>query len=161
MDRLEVVRQVVDEIVRQQPDKEYSRCGFVHLYGVAAICVLLGLKRGLDPHLCAVTGMLHDISSYKTGDSTDHARRSSLEARHILNATNEFTQAEITEICEAIAQHSTKGERDGLLSELIKDADVAQHFLYNPILVGSPAPSWEQRLNKVLSELGLARVVGL
>jgi uncharacterized protein len=66
MDRLESVRQVIDEIVRQQPDKEHSRCGFLHLYGVSATCMLLGLGRGLDPQLCAITGMLHDVWSYKT-----------------------------------------------------------------------------------------------
>jgi len=156
MGRLEALRQVVDEIVRQQPDKEHSRCGYVHLYGVAAVCVLLGLKRGLDPHLCAVTGMLHDIWSYKTGDSTEHAQHSALEARQILGSTDDFAQTEIDEICKAIAQHSTKGERDGPLSELIKDADVLQHFLYNPALVGNPALKWEQRLNDVLGEFGIA-----
>ena len=51
MDRLEKVRQVVDEILRQQPDLEERRCGFVHLYGVAQTCPLLALTRGLDPQI--------------------------------------------------------------------------------------------------------------
>lgn len=29
-DRLERVREVVDEIIRRQPDIEQARCGFVH-----------------------------------------------------------------------------------------------------------------------------------
>ena len=80
MDRLELVRQTVDEILRQQPDLEERRCGFVHLYGVSATCALLAMARGLDPQLSAIAGMLHDISTYKTGDSTDHARLSAREA---------------------------------------------------------------------------------
>ena len=31
MNRLEMIRSIVDDILRQQPDKEESRCGFVHL----------------------------------------------------------------------------------------------------------------------------------
>ena len=61
MDRVEAVRQMVDEALRQQPDVEERRCGFVHLYGVAQSCGLLALKRGLDPELCTLAGMLHDI----------------------------------------------------------------------------------------------------
>ena len=95
MDRLEAVRRIVDEILRRQPDEEERRAGFVHLYGVAAVCVLLALKRGLDPHLCAAAGMLHDISSYKTGDPTDHARLSAREAERILKDLGCFAPKEI------------------------------------------------------------------
>ena len=156
MDRLEVVREIVDEIVRQQPDLAERRCGFVHLYGVSAICVLLALKRDLDPQVCGIAGMLHDISSYKTDDSTDHARRSAREAEIILQEASVFTATEIREICVAIAQHRTKAEVDGNLSELLKDADVIQHYLYNPMLPENPALKWEQRLHDALRELGLA-----
>ena len=72
MDRVDMVRQTVDEILTQQPDWEARQWGFVQLYGVATVCVLLAIRRGLDPQLCAVAELLHDIWSYKTGDSTDH-----------------------------------------------------------------------------------------
>ena len=155
MDRLELIRKIVDDIVRQQTDHAERRCGFVHLYGVSAICVLLALKRGLDPHICGIAGMLHDISSYKTGDPTDHARLSAREAETILQGTGQFTATEIGEICTAIAQHRAKAEVDGQLSELLKDADVVQHYLYNPMLPENPALKWEQRLHSALLELGL------
>lgn len=74
-DRLELIRDAVNETLSQQPDEETRRWGFVHLYGVSATCVLLAAKRGLDPQLCAVAEMLHDIWTYKTGDPTDHARQ--------------------------------------------------------------------------------------
>ncbi len=155
-DRLESIRQVLDSIVRQQPEHDERRCGFVHLYGVSAICVLLALKRGLDPHICALAGMLHDIWSYKTGDSTEHAHYSTIEAETILREAESFTNTEIRSICDAIAHHGRKNElNDSRLSELLKDADVLQHYLYNPTLQDNPALKWQHRLQHILDELGL------
>jgi uncharacterized protein len=155
MDRVEKVRQVVDEILRQQPDLEERRCGFVHLYGVAQTCALLGLKRGLDPQICAVMGMLHDVATYRSGDPTDHATRGAVEAGVILNETGEFSQAEIDQICQAISTHSAKHQIDGELGELLKDADVLQHYLYNPGLPKKPDPHWRQRYQKLMAELAI------
>ena len=149
MDRLEAVRQVVDDILRQQPDEHESRCGFVHLYGVSAACVILALKRGLDPQLCAIAGMLHDISAYKTSPSPDHGPLSGVEAETILNEVGGFAPEEIALICDVISRHSAKGEVGGAMAELLKDADVLQHFLYNP----SSTPIPGSRLEKVLGEI--------
>ena len=154
MNRLEQLRQIVDEIVRQQPDKDESRCGFVHLYGVSATCVLLAKKRGLDPELCAVAGMLHDISTYKTGDPTDHAARSAAEAERILTEIGIFSDAEIALICDAISRHGAKDEVDGDMAEILKDADVLQHYLYNPGF--EPSSAHAQRLKNILAELDLS-----
>ena len=153
MDRLERVRQIVDEIVREGPDKEESRCAFVHLYGVAATCVLLAVRRGLDPQLCAAAGMLHDIWSYKKGDSSDHARLSALEAERIMTGLACYTPDEILVTCEAIANHSAKEKLDGVLDELLKDADLLQHYLYNPALTAD-APRTDRLVN-LFRELGL------
>jgi uncharacterized protein len=155
MERLEVVRNIVDELLRQQPDEEERRCGFVHLYGVSATCLLLALRRGLDPEIAALAGMLHDIATYQTADPHDHARRGAVEAGRILRKLNLFTEGEVSAICDAIARHSTKGEIDGPLAELLKDADVLQHYLYNPDLEGNPVLKWSQRLKGVLNELGI------
>jgi uncharacterized protein len=155
MNRLEIVRQVVDEILRQQPDVKERRCGFVHLYGVAVTSSLLALKRGLDPEICAVTGMLHDIATYRSGDPTNHAQRGAVEAEEILKETGEFRPDEINEICDAIARHSAKDQKDGALAELIKDADVLQHYLYNPGIIQKTDVHWKQRENAVLGELTL------
>jgi uncharacterized protein len=156
MDRLESVRQIVDQILSRQPDDEERRCGFVHLYGVSGTCTLLAVNRGLDPQVCSVIGMLHDIATYKTGDPTDHAQRSADEAEAILFDIGMFSRDEINRICDAIARHSDKDSTDGPLAELIKDADVLQHYLYNPDVVPEKDPHWKQRLDKVFSELGLA-----
>lgn len=155
MNRLESVRQIVDGSVRGQPDLEESRCGFVHLYGVSATCALLARKRGLDAELCATAGMLHDISTYETNDDRDHARLSAGRAATILRHTGAYTEEEIAAICDAIAHHSDKAGVHGALAELLKDADVLQHYLYNPALL---APEWKgrARAERICAELGLA-----
>ncbi len=151
MDRLELVRRVVDGLLGKQANEEERRCGFVHLYGVSLICSLLAIKRGLDPQLCAVAGILHDISSYITGDSQDHARRSSVEAERILKELGCFTAEEICGICTAIACHGEKEKEHGPLEELLKDADVVQHYFYNPVLKEELRN--HERVIKVLREL--------
>ena len=89
MDRLEKLRQEVDALLRQQPDPIGRRCGFVHLYGVSGSCVLLAEIRGLDAELSATAGMLHDLSTYETGDPTDHACHSALRAQQLLAESGE------------------------------------------------------------------------
>ena len=155
MDRLEKVRQVVDQILRQQPDLEERRCGFVHLYGVAQTCALLALKRGFDPQICAVMGMLHDIATYRSGDPTNHAARSAVEAAALLKETGQFSQEEIEQICQAISTHSAKDQIDGALAELLKDADVLQHDLYNPAQYKHPDLQRGQRFQKLMAELAI------
>jgi len=156
VDELESVRQLVDDILRQQPDLEESRCGFVHLYGVSAVCVLLALKRGLDPRLAAFAGMLHDLFTYQSGVLNDHhlhGPRSADLARSILAVRGDFTPSQIDVVADAIAHHSDKTAVHGELAELLKDADVLQHYLYNPAL--EPHRGENARLAKILAELGL------
>jgi uncharacterized protein len=153
MDRTERVRLIVDEILREQPEKIERRCGFLHLYGVAQACALLALKRGLDAELCTIAGMLHDLWTYKTGDPTDHARHGAPLAREILSGVGCFSEGEMTTICQAIARHSLKHEVHGIYDELLKDADVLQHYLYNTLL--EPTIKDRARLAALRKELGL------
>lgn len=157
MNRVESVRQVVDQIVRQQPDLEKSRCGFVHLYGVAQACALLALKRGLDPELCTVAGMLHDIWNYKTGDPTDHAALSCAEAQKIMSDLGCFAEQEMSTVGTAVLHHSDKGRVHGDFDELLKDADVLQHYLYNT--ASEPRAHMKARLAKLLDELGVEQAL--
>ena len=153
MNRLEHVRKTVDSLLCRQLDENERRCGFVHLYGVSAICALLANRRGLDVELCATAGMLHDLSSYETGDSTDHAQRSASRAKELLTEAGDFLSNEISAITQAISTHSAKDQVDDPVAELLKDADVLQYYLYNPSL----KDGWETnaRLKALFSELGL------
>lgn len=152
MDRLERLRATIDEMLRQKSDLHDSRCGFVHLYGVSSICALLALKRGLDLELCTTAGMLHDIWAYKV-NPIDHARLGAVEAEKILRESGEFTDEEITTICTAIANHSDKGEVRDPMSELLKDADVLQYYLYNTSV--EVQESRVARLGAIQEELGV------
>jgi uncharacterized protein len=153
MDRLERVREVIDQILRQQQDLQHRRAAYIHLYGVSVHCALLALKRGLDVQLAQVAGMLHDLSSYKRGDPTDHDRLSAQEARRLLGELGCFEEPEIAAICQAIRHHRAKLEVHAPLDELLKDADVLSHYLYNP---GLEAIAKEKaRVAALRAELGL------
>jgi len=157
VNRIEQVRQVVDETLRQQLNEEERRCGFVHLYGVAQACALLALRRGLDPELGTIAGMLHDLCSYKTLDTRDHGPRGAVLARGILEDLGSFRPNEIEAICHAIEHHSDKAGVHGPLDELLKDADELSHYLYNTLF---PVIEKEkERLPMVLAEVGTRRTL--
>ena len=134
MDRIENVRKVVDEIVLNIVDAEERRCANLHLYGVSQACALLAIKRQENIELATIAGMLHDIYSYANMDSKDHAHKGAVMARNILVSLNEFSEEEINVICTAIYNHSDKLDIHGVLDEILKDADVMQHVLYNPLV---------------------------
>jgi uncharacterized protein len=156
--RLERLRASIDDMIRELPDAVESRCAFVHLYGVAAICALLAHRRGLDPELCATAGMLHDvmahiICAYGRDGLAEHGKLGAIEAEKLLRKSGGYANDEIASICNAIANHSDKAAIDDDLSELLKDADCLQHHLYNPSL--PVAESRKDRLRKALAELGM------
>ncbi len=166
MNRLELLRQVIDQLLTQIPEAQDRRCAFVHLYGVSATCTVLALKRGLDPELCAAAGLLHDIWNYQVGDSPEHGQLGAGEAKKILQQLGSFSTAEIEEICQSISRHANKQSIDGEMDELLKDADVLQHYLYDPAIFVETAerqaaltpatkPIRIQRLECILAELEL------
>lgn len=138
MDRLESLRLIIDGQLLSLSGDEDKRCGFVHLYGVSATAVLLARLRGLDEELACAAGMLHDLVSYESANPDNHAVRSAERARQILTELGTFASEEIECIASAISHHSDKGAVHGLYDELLKDADVLQHDLYNPALPADP-----------------------
>lgn len=153
VNRIEKLRKVVDEILLRQSNEDNLRCGFVHLYGVATICSILAIKRGLNPEIASAAGMLHDIYSYRTGIVTFHAHNSEEDARVILRDLEMFTDEEQKIIRNSIFRHSDKHLVHESYDELLKDADVLQHFLYNTSF--NVKVQSIERLTKVLSELDL------
>lgn len=133
MNRIEAVRKYIDDILLHMQDTEERRCAYIHLYGVAQACAMISLKRKCDTELAVIAGMLHDIHSYSTMDSTDHARKGADMARNILEDTSLFDDYEISMICSAIYNHSDKNVSHSDFDEILKDADVLQHYLYNPL----------------------------
>ena len=135
MNRIEKVREVVDEILLNMSDLEERRCAYLHLYGVSQACALLALKRKENVELATIAGMLHDIYSYTKMDSQDHAHKGAETAREILDSLEVFTKDEKNLIYTAIYNHSDKSLMHSWLDEILKDADVMQHVLYNPLFV--------------------------
>lgn len=155
MDRIEAVREVVDEILLHMTDHEERRCAYVHLYGVAQACALLAKKRDENAELAVIAGMLHDIYSYAAMDTNDHAHKSAEMAREIMMSVKSFAVDEIDLICTAIYNHSDKEIVNGVLDEILKDADVMQHVLYQPL---HPVKGSKQsRFDGLVEELGLDR----
>ncbi len=148
MNRLELVRNEVDEILLCQPNLNMRKDGYIHLYGVAQNCTLLAIKRGLDIELCTIIGMLHDIFTYKYEYVINHAILGMDEAEKVLRKLDVFSDDEITIIITAIGNHSDKSNKHDKYSELIKDADILQNSLYDT----SNEINHPKRMRKILAK---------
>lgn len=153
VDRLEKVRKLINNILIEDKVTEEKSGVFAHLYGVSNTCTLIALKRGLNVELCAIIGMLHDISTYKTQYTPDHGILGAIEARKILEEIELFNENEIEVVCGAISKHSNKYNIDNEYDEVLKDAYVLQHYLYNTSFKVNEKE--KDRLSKILSEFGV------
>lgn len=97
--------------------------------------------------------MLHDIYSYSNADTKDHAHKGAAMTREFLISMQCFMDDEIEMICSAIFNHSSKGSKHSSFDEVLIDADVLQHCLYNPI--PEVAEHEKQRYENLKVEFGL------
>lgn len=72
-------------------------------------------------------------SFLKGSNSTDHAHKGAGMAEKIMKSLNAFAEEEIKTVCTAIYNHSDKELLHTSFDEVLKDADVMQHCLYNPL----------------------------
>ena len=135
--RIEKVREYVDDVLLHMTDIVERRCAYLHLYGVAQACAMIAQKRKADVELAIVAGMLHDIFSYKTMKHQDHAHKGAVMAKEILDELDIFDDKEIAMICDAIYNHSDRAATHTSFTEVLIDADVLQHYLYNPFFTVS------------------------
>lgn len=154
MDRIEKVREKIDSILLRSLGEGGCKDAYVHLYGVAQACALIALRRGENVELAVIAGMLHDIYSYAALDTQEHAHKGAEMAREILDAIGGFTEAETQLICTAIYHHSDKANVHAALDEVLKDADVMQHVLYDPL--AAIKPHEQKRFHSLQKELGVA-----
>jgi len=98
--------------------------------------------------------MLHDFYAYKNMDAEGHAEKGAVLAREVLGELR-LTSAEETDlICSAIHNHSSKGVVHSAFDEVLVDADVMQHCLYN---FAFPVMEHEkERFAKLAREFALA-----
>ena len=138
MSRLKELRAYVDKKLNKIDDEDKRISATAHLYGVSLAAQILAKKRGLDPELAAMAGMLHDMHAYKTGSYDDHAHKGAELAREILGELKLTDAGETELICSAI---------------YLKDADVIHHCFND---VSKPVKEKEQaRYESVCKEFGL------
>ena len=152
--RLETLREEIEKLIKlHQPGN--MRYFISHLFGVSYFCILLALRRGLDAELAATCGMLHDIYQVVPGIIENHAEEGAKQAKIFLKEMNLYNDDEIEIITTAISKHSKKRKTHGDYDELLKDADVLSHCLYNPDF---PIIEKEmQRHKNLLKELNIGK----
>jgi len=151
MNRLQLVRAEIDELLLTQPNVQARRDGYVHLYGVAQNCALLAIKRGLDIELCTIMGLLHDIYTYKFEYVKNHGVLGAAEAENLLKKLDLFSEAEIELVKRAVRNHSNKKTKHDKYSELLKDADILQNTIYRSEI----EVKHKDRLKKVFRNFGI------
>ena len=156
--RLEKLRSKIDSLILEN-EVDKGRF-FSHLYSVSKFGALLALRRNLNPEIGATCGMLHDIYQVTAGTSEQHAVKGAKVAEEILQEIGLYNDEEIAIITTAISRHSDKEAIHEPYDELLKDADVMCHYLYNTdfsIYNESQLPFFEKertRYENLLSELG-------
>ncbi|MCL2593844.1 MAG: HD domain-containing protein [Defluviitaleaceae bacterium] len=151
--RIEILREYIDSIILNMSNDFDRRCAYVHLYGVSQACTLIALKRGENAELLTMAGMLHDFYTYKFGYTKDHDKKGAILAREVFEKLKITTDDETDLICSAISNHSSKGITHSSFDEVLVDADVLQHCIYN---VTMPILEHEKiRFEKLVKEFGL------
>ena len=151
--RLEILRNEIDKIILNEKS-DHVRTYISHMYGVARFCTLLAMKRDLNTELATTCGMLHDIFYMSGGASDNHAANGAKQAETILKDLQLYSDDEIKIITTAISRHSDKKNIHEPYDELLKDADVLDHCLYNTAF---PIAQHEvERYHNLLMEFGIS-----
>jgi hypothetical protein len=153
MERIQRIRDYVNHYIDALPFEEERRSATIHTYGVAQLCTMIALKRGLDPELAHISGLLHDVYTYFAGSSLYHAINGAEMVRPAIRDMNIFTQEEKEIILSSIFYHSDKTRIHDKYNEVLKDADVLQHYWNDACF--RIDKSMSPRLTKVLGELGM------
>jgi len=152
MSRIKDLQKQVHKILKSVDDNQKRAGAIAHLHGVSLAAVMIAKKRGQDPELAAMAGLLHDLYAYKSGSYEDHAHKGAEYAREILSDLGITTEDETEIICSAIWHHDSKDETDAPMDEVLKDADVIHHSLGDP---AKEAKAHEQaRYERLCEEFG-------
>jgi predicted hydrolase (HD superfamily) len=143
----------VDSKLNELPDEDKRNGAIVHLYGVSLAATMIAKKRGLDPELASMAGMLHDLYAYESGSYDDHAHKGAELARQILGELNLTDEQETEMICSAIYHHDDKLVVDAPMDEALKDADVIHHCMND--LSKDIKEKEKARFESLLEEFGM------
>lgn len=56
-----MIKQYVDKIIKSIASAEERKNAYIHTYGVAQCCSIIAGRRGLNPELAYISGLLYDI----------------------------------------------------------------------------------------------------
>ena len=133
MSRIKDLQKQVYKTLAKCIDDEQERAKAVaHLHGVSLAATMIAMRRGEDPELAAMAGLLHDLHAYKSGSYDDHAHKGADLAKKVLSDLGAVNDKEIDTICSMIWHHNDKGNIDSPMDEVLKDADVIDHSLTDP-----------------------------
>ena len=154
MSRIKDLQKRIHKILKDSIDDNQKRTGAIaHLHGVSLAAVMIAKKRGENPEIAAMAGLLHDLYAYKSGSYDDHAHKGADYAGEVLDDLGITTGEETDIICSAIWHHDSKDRVDSPMDEVLKDADVIHHSLGDPtkeVKVHEKA-----RYEKLCAEFGL------
>ena len=153
MSRVKDLQKRVHKILNSMDDEQKRAGAIAHLHGVSLAAVIIAKKRGEDPELAAMAGLLHDVYAYNSGSYEDHARKGAVYAREILNDLGITSSSETDIICSAIQHHDSKADIDSPMDEVLKDADVIHHSLGDP--TKEVKEKERARYEKLCAEFGL------
>ena len=148
----ELQKQIHKELETIHDYDKYAKA-MDHLHGVSLAAVIIAKKRGLDPELAAMAGLLHDLFAYKRGSYDDHAHLGADYVRKLLEKTGLTTPEETEILCSAIWHHSDKDVTDSPMDEVLKDADVMHHTLDDP--TREVKEHEKERYAKLCAEFGI------
>ncbi len=152
MSRVRKLEKQVWKVMKKTKKKDWQD-RTAHLHCVAMTGAMLAMKRGENPEIAAMAGLLHDLYAYREDSYKDHARRGADYARKILEKLKITSDEETEVICRAIRNHDLKDAVGTPMEEILKDADVMHHCLADP---AEKAGSHEQaRFDQLRRELGL------
>lgn len=153
MSRIKDLQKQVHRVLDKMDDGDKRAKAVAHLHGVSLAAVMIAKRRGEDPELAAMAGLLHDLHAYKSGSYDNHARLGAEYARKLLEKLELTTPEETDIICSAIWHHDNKAETDSAMAEVLKDADVIHHTLADPTKEVKEH-EWE-RYEKLCREFGM------
>jgi len=153
--RIETLRKFIENLLFSSAAEDRAvRFNYMsHMNSVSQFCALIALRRGENVELATMAGLLHDFYAFQTLNAENHAEKGAVLAREVLGELKVATDDEMNLICSAIRNHSAKGSVHSPFDEVLIDADVLQHCLYNFTI---PIAEWEKsRFENLAKEFGL------
>ena len=154
MSQIKDLEEKVYNILEKMEDNEKRAKAAAHLPGVSLAAVIIAKKRGQNPELADMAGLLHDLYVYNSGSYDDHAHRGADYAKEILEGMKLTSPEETKIICSAIWNHDTKAEVNEQMDEILKDADVIAHSLADH--TKAVKEHEQQRYSKLCDEFGFS-----